>query len=47
MQRAADNFVMVKVDLTGKGDALNDKLVTQYSTKGVPTVLTNLNPMIA
>ena len=39
MQRAADNFVMVKVDLTGKGDALNDKLVTQYSTKGVPTVV--------
>jgi thioredoxin:protein disulfide reductase len=39
VQQAESNFVMVKVDLTTKGNPLYDKLVTQYSVKGVPTVV--------
>ncbi|MCX5873753.1 MAG: thioredoxin family protein [Deltaproteobacteria bacterium] len=39
VQQAEDNFVMVKVDLTKKGNPLHEKLVTQYSVKGVPTVV--------
>ena len=39
LKQAEDNFVMVKVDLTKKGNPLYDKLVTQYSVKGVPTVV--------
>ena len=30
---------MVKVDLTTKGNPLYEKLVAQYSIKGVPTVV--------
>ncbi len=30
---------MVKVDLTTKGNPLHEKLVTQFSIKGVPTVV--------
>ncbi|MDP3182730.1 MAG: cytochrome c biogenesis protein CcdA [Desulfobaccales bacterium] len=32
-------FVMIKVDLTRKGDALNQRLLSQYRVKGVPTVV--------
>jgi thioredoxin:protein disulfide reductase len=39
VKQAEDNFVMVKVDLTKKGNALYERLVTQYSIKGVPTVV--------
>ena len=39
VQQAQSNFVMVKVDLTTKGNPLYEKLVTQYSIKGVPTVV--------
>jgi len=39
VQQAENNFVMVKVDLTTKGNPLYEKLVTQYSVKGVPTVV--------
>ena len=39
VKQAEDNFVMVKVDLTKKGNPLHEKLVTQYSVKGVPTVV--------
>ena len=30
---------MIKVDLTTKGNPLYEKLVTQFSIKGVPTVV--------
>jgi thiol:disulfide interchange protein DsbD len=36
---AAKDFVMVKVDLTRKGDPLHTRLVSQYRIKGVPTVV--------
>jgi len=39
VKQAQDNFIMVKVDLTTKGNPLFEKLVTQYSIKGVPTVV--------
>jgi thioredoxin:protein disulfide reductase len=39
VQQAQSNFVMIKVDLTTKGNPLCEKLVTQYSIKGVPTVV--------
>jgi thioredoxin:protein disulfide reductase len=39
VKQAQDNFVMVKVDLTRKGNSLSEKLVAQYSIKGVPTVV--------
>jgi thiol:disulfide interchange protein DsbD len=39
VKQAEDKFVMVKVDLTKKGNPLHEKLVTQYSVKGVPTVV--------
>lgn len=39
VKQAQDNFVMVKVDLTKKGNSLYENLVAQYSIKGVPTVV--------
>lgn len=39
VKQAQDNFVMVKVDLTTKGNPLYEKLVAQYGIKGVPTVV--------
>ncbi len=39
VRQAEDNFVMVKVDLTRKGNPLYEKLVAQYLIKGVPTVV--------
>jgi thiol:disulfide interchange protein DsbD len=36
---ADQDFVMIKVDLTRKGDALNQRLLRQYGVKGVPTVV--------
>jgi thiol:disulfide interchange protein DsbD len=39
VREAENNFIMVKVDLTTKGNPLYEKLVTQYSVKGVPTVI--------
>ena len=39
VEKAESNFVMVKVDLTTKENPLYEKLVTQYSVKGVPTVV--------
>lgn len=33
------DFLMIKVDLTQKGNVLNEKLLRQYSVKGVPTVV--------
>lgn len=39
VKQAQDEFVVVKVDLTRKGNALYEKLVARYSIKGVPTVV--------
>jgi thiol:disulfide interchange protein DsbD len=36
---AAQDFVMIKVDLTQKGSPLNTRLISQYHIKGVPTVI--------
>jgi thiol:disulfide interchange protein DsbD len=33
------NFVMVKLDLTRKGDTFHEQLLTRYGVKGVPTVV--------
>jgi thioredoxin:protein disulfide reductase len=37
--KQADRFVMLKVDLTTKGDLLAEQLVRQYFVSGVPTVI--------
>ncbi len=39
VKQAKDGFVMVKVDLTKKGNPLYEKLVALYAIKGVPTVV--------
>jgi len=39
VKQAQNDFVMVKVDLTTKGNPLHEKLVERYSIKGVPTVV--------
>ena len=36
---ADQDFVMVKVDLTQKGNPLHTRLLGQYGVKGVPTVV--------
>jgi thiol:disulfide interchange protein DsbD len=36
---AKNDFVMIKVDLTRKGDPLNEHLLRQYEVRGVPTVV--------
>ena len=33
------DFVMVKVDLTQKGNPVHQRLLSQYAVKGVPTVV--------
>jgi thiol:disulfide interchange protein DsbD len=33
------DFIMIKVDLTRKGNATHEKLLRQYNVKGVPTVV--------
>jgi thiol:disulfide interchange protein DsbD len=39
VKKAAKEFVMVKIDLTQKGDPQNTRLLQQYKVKGVPTVV--------
>jgi thiol:disulfide interchange protein DsbD len=39
VQRASRDFLMVKVDLTQKGNPLHERLLGQYGVKGVPTVV--------
>lgn len=39
VNRAAGNFIMIKVDLTRKGDLSHPRLLKQYGVKGVPTVV--------
>jgi thioredoxin:protein disulfide reductase len=36
---ADQNFIMIKVDLTQKGNPVNERLLGQYGIKGVPTVV--------
>lgn len=36
---AKNDFVMIKVDLTRKGDPINEHLLRQYDVRGVPTVV--------
>ena len=36
---AKNDFVMIKVDLTRKGEPLNEHLLRQYDVRGVPTVV--------
>ncbi len=38
VKRAGD-FLMVKIDLTRRGNPLHDRLLSQYGVKGVPTVV--------
>jgi thiol:disulfide interchange protein DsbD len=37
--KQAGDFLMVKIDLTQKGNPLHDRLLSQYGVKGVPTVV--------
>jgi thiol:disulfide interchange protein DsbD len=39
VKRAGQDFVMIKVDLTQKGNPLHQRLLSQYEVKGVPTVV--------
>ena len=39
VKKTAQEFVMVKVDLTQKGDPQHARLLQQYNVKGVPTVV--------
>jgi thiol:disulfide interchange protein DsbD len=39
VKKGARDFIMIKVDLTRKGDPLNERLLAQYQVKGVPTVI--------
>lgn len=39
VKQAEQDFFMIKVDLTRKGDLENDRLLKKYNVKGVPTVV--------
>jgi len=39
VKQAEKDVVMIKIDLTRKGDPMNDRLVREYRIKGVPTVV--------
>ncbi len=39
VKQAEQDFVMIKVDLTRKGNPKHDSLLSQYDVKGVPTVV--------
>ena len=39
VKQAKADFIMVKVDLTRKGNPLHERLLRQYGVKGVPTVV--------
>jgi thioredoxin:protein disulfide reductase len=39
VKKAGQDFLMVKVDLTQKGNPVNERLLAQYGVKGVPTVV--------
>jgi thiol:disulfide interchange protein DsbD len=39
VKQAKRDFVMVKVDLTRKGNSVHERLLREYDVKGVPTVV--------
>ena len=39
VKQAEANFVMIKIDLTRKGDPINEHLLRLYDVRGVPTVV--------
>ncbi|NIU59844.1 MAG: thioredoxin fold domain-containing protein, partial [Phycisphaerae bacterium] len=39
VKQAKKDFVMIKVDLTRKGNPVYEDLLRQYNVKGVPTVI--------
>jgi thiol:disulfide interchange protein DsbD len=39
VKQARRDFIMIKVDLTRKGNPIHEKLLEQYGVKGVPTVV--------
>jgi len=39
VKQATHDFIMIKVDLTRKGNPIHEKLLRQYDVKGVPTVV--------
>jgi thiol:disulfide interchange protein DsbD len=39
VKEARSNFVMIKVDVTKNGNPIHEKLIREYSVKGVPTVV--------
>jgi thiol:disulfide interchange protein DsbD len=39
VKQAKQDFVMVKIDLTRKGNPINERLLREYDVKGVPTVV--------
>ena len=39
VKQAEKDFVMIKVDLTRKGNPIHENLLSQYNVKGVPTVV--------
>jgi len=39
VRQSKSEFVMIKVDLTQKGNPIHEKLLKQYKVKGVPTVV--------
>jgi thiol:disulfide interchange protein DsbD len=39
VDQAKRDFIMVKLDLTKKGDAAREKALTRYGVKGVPTIV--------
>ncbi len=43
VKQTGQNFVMIKVDLTRKGNPIHDRLLKKYDVKGVPTIVF-LNP---
>jgi len=39
VRQAGQDFIMIKVDLTRKGNADNERLLQKYKVKGVPTIV--------
>ena len=39
VNQAEQDFIMIKVDLTRKGNADNERLLQKYDVKGVPTIV--------
>ncbi|MBW1812668.1 MAG: hypothetical protein JRJ39_03030 [Deltaproteobacteria bacterium] len=39
VKQAEQGFIMIKIDLTRKGNPENDRLLQKFKVKGVPTVV--------